>query len=339
MGTSLLSRAAGKVVLTHAGALVAEYASSAVMNFDTLRHDLNDLRGSRGLIRVAMVESIASSGPVEAAARFRQAHPGVTFEFSVMPALAVIEAIAAQTADIGIGFCAETSDEIVHEAAILEPLMLVLRHDHPMAKQSPLKLSDLEGLDLALPDQKFGLRRLLDRAARRLNVSIAPVMVSNSFEALRAFVRSGGGATVLPMRAVGADQSRELVAIPIEDPELSHTTLDVIHLKAWRMPRIIRLYMAELRRTLAEQDVLTRDDRDEQVRLDRATAPAGPAKSDPAICGPGLEDEPPQPPPAIEDDDILQSQDAPIEDAVLAGLNRAEIAQLAALLERLAQRS
>jgi DNA-binding transcriptional LysR family regulator len=106
---------------------------------------------------------------------------------------------------------------------------------------------------------------LLDRAARRLNVSIAPVMVSNSFDALRAFVRSGGGATVLPMRAVGADQSRELVALPIEDPELSHTTLDVIHLKAWRMPRIIRLYMAELRRTLAEHDVLTRDDRDEQV--------------------------------------------------------------------------
>jgi DNA-binding transcriptional LysR family regulator len=255
MGTSLLSRAAGGVVLTHAGTLVAEYASSAVMNFDTLRQDLNDRRGTHGLIRVAMVESIASSGPAEAAARFRLAHPGVTFQLTLMPALAVIEAVAAQTTDIGIGFCAEANDDIIHEASIPEPLMLVLKSDHPMAGKSALTLSDLKPLSLALPDEKFAMRRLVDRAARRQNLSITPVMVSNSFDALRDFVRSGGGATILPMRAVRSDQSSALVATAIDDPELNNTTLDVIHLKAWRMPRIIRLYLEELQRTLAEHDL------------------------------------------------------------------------------------
>jgi DNA-binding transcriptional LysR family regulator len=250
MGTSLLSRSAGGVTLTHAGALVAEYAEAAVMDFDTLRLDLNDLKGSRGLIRVAMVESIAVGGPVQAAARFRQTLPGVTFDFAVMPATAVIDAVVNKTTDIGIGFCAEASDDIVHEAAIVEPLMLVLHRDHPLAASSSLKLSDLEGIGLALPDRKFGIRRLVDRAARRSDVSIAPVLTSNSFGALRDFVRSGGGATILPMRAVAADRSPELAVIPIDDPELSNTTLDVIHLKAWRMPRIVRLYMEELRRTL-----------------------------------------------------------------------------------------
>ncbi len=105
-------------------------------------------------------------------------------------------------------------------------------------------------MNLALPDQKFGIRRLVDRAARRSNISITPVLTSNSFGALRDFVRSGGGATILPMRAVAADRSPEIAVIPIDDPELSNTTLDVIHLKAWRMPRIVRLYMEELRRTL-----------------------------------------------------------------------------------------
>jgi DNA-binding transcriptional LysR family regulator len=257
MGTSLLNRAAGGVVLTHAGTLVAEYAGSAVMDFDTLRQDLNDLRGSRGLIRVAMVESIASGGPVEAAARFRRTHPGVTFQFTVMPALAVVEAVVGQTTDIGIGFCAEGNDEIVHDASILEPLMIVLPCDHPMALQPSVKLSDLETLNLALPDQKFGLRRLVDRAFRRVNLVIQPAMVSNSFDALRDFVRSGGGATILPMRALGSSPWHELVAARIDDPELSSTTLDVVHLKSWRMPRIVRLYMAELRRTLAEHDTFS----------------------------------------------------------------------------------
>src|SRR6202044_3357734 len=82
MGTSLFNRSLGGVVLTHAGALVAEYAQSAVMDFDTLRLDLDDLKGSRGLIRVAMVESIASDGPVKAASAFRKTFKGVAFEFT-----------------------------------------------------------------------------------------------------------------------------------------------------------------------------------------------------------------------------------------------------------------
>jgi DNA-binding transcriptional LysR family regulator len=252
MGTSLFNRSLGGVVLTHAGSLVAEYAQSAVMDFDTLRLDLDDLKGSRGLIRVAMVESIASGGPVKAAAAFRKAFSGVAFEFTVMPATAVIESVTNKMTDIGISFCAEPTADIVHEAAIVEPLMLVFHVDHPLASAKFLTLADLDGVDLALPDQKFGVRRLLDRTGRRLGVTITPVMVSNSFDALRDFARSGGGATILPLRAVRTSGADALAAVPLDHPELSNTTLDLIRLKAWRMPRITRLYLEELRKTLAE---------------------------------------------------------------------------------------
>jgi DNA-binding transcriptional LysR family regulator len=252
MGTSLFSRSLGGVVLTHAGALVAEYAQSAVMDFDTLRLDLDDLKGSRGLIRVAMVESIASGGPVEAAAIFRKTFSSVAFEFTVMPATAVVEAVTNKMTDIGISFCAERAGDIVHEATIVEPLMAVCRSDHPLASEKALTLADLAGIDLALPDQKFGFRRLLDATARSLGVTVGPVMTSNSFDALRDFARSCGGATILPMRAVQSAAGPDpLVAIPLDHPELSKTTLDLIRLKAWRMPRITRLYLEELRRTLA----------------------------------------------------------------------------------------
>ena len=58
MGTKLFKRSPEGVSLTHAGRLLADFAQTTIMNFDSLRLDLNDLKGSRGLIRVGMVESV-----------------------------------------------------------------------------------------------------------------------------------------------------------------------------------------------------------------------------------------------------------------------------------------
>lgn len=251
MGTALFARSSDGITLTHAGLLVAEYAQSAVMDFDSLRLDLNDLKGNRGLIRVAMVESIISGGPVTAASLFRQTFTGVSFEFQVMPATEVVDAIIAKTADIGISFCTERHAEIVHEATVVEPLMLVVHKDHPLAEAQRLSLTTLASVDLALPDRKFGVRRLLDQVAQKQGVTLAPMMTSNSFEALRDYARSGRGATILPSRAIAGDAAaRSLVTIALDHAELRETTLDLIRLKAWRLPRIVRLYLEALRATL-----------------------------------------------------------------------------------------
>lgn len=62
IGTALLERASKGVALTHAGVMVAEYARSVVLDYDSLRADLNDARGSRHrLLRLHTVESYASS--------------------------------------------------------------------------------------------------------------------------------------------------------------------------------------------------------------------------------------------------------------------------------------
>lgn len=251
MGTPLLSRSLGGVVLTHAGAMVAEYAKTTVLDFDTLRTDLDELKGSRGLIRVALVESVVSSGPVGAAAEFRTAFPAVSFEFRVLPARQVIEAVQEKQCEIGITFCAEPGPDIVHEAKLAEPLMLVVAQGHPLADERLLTVADLEGLPMALPDRDFGVRRLIEHATRSVGVELAPVVSSNSFEVLRAFAASGAGATILPRRAVAPHAAAAgLASIQLDHPNLQESTLDVIRLKQWRLPRIARLYLDQLRRTL-----------------------------------------------------------------------------------------
>lgn len=254
MGAPLLSRSLDGVQLTHAGTLVAEYAKMTVLDFDSLRTDLDELRGSRGLIRVAMVESVVSSGPVHAAAEFRKAFGSVSFEFRVMPARQIVEAVQEKQCEIGVTFCAEPAPDIQREASIAEPLMLVVSTQHPLASAPSASLTDLQGLPLAVPDRDFGVRRLIERMSQAEGFELTSVMSSNSFEVLRVFAASGDGAAILPRRAVTPYAAGlGLVAVPLDHPNFRSSVVDVIRLKGWRMPRVARLYLDQLKRTLEQE--------------------------------------------------------------------------------------
>ena len=243
IGTTLLDRTSGGVKLTHAGSLVAEYARTVILDYDSLRADLNDWRGSRRkLIRVGAVESIVSGGLLEAVAAFRTKYDAVSFRLTVVPAPQVVEDVRRGDCDLGVTFCCPPQPDIVKVASIPEPIVLVVPNDHPLAGAKSVTLNDLEGRSLAVPDVTFGVRRILDRAAQEagLAATLNPALSSNMFEALREFVRCGAGIAILPYRAVMRESGRNtLKVIPIDHPALREATIDVITLRKHHPARIV----------------------------------------------------------------------------------------------------
>lgn len=242
MGTRLLARSAGGVALTHAGKLVADYARAVLLDYDSLRADLDDMRGTqRRLLRFVVVESVAAHGPIGAVAKFINKYRTVSFDAQILPAPRVIEAVKQDRCDIGVAFCVEPAPELSIIARIPEPIMLAMPAGS--APMGPVHLRALTQMRLAVPDTGFGVRRILDRACAREGVLIAPVLSSNVFETLRDFVRCGAGAAILPMRAV-ARQARagEMKAVAISDQAFRETTLDIIVLRKRRLPRIVRAF-------------------------------------------------------------------------------------------------
>ncbi len=242
MGTRLLARGAGGVTLTHAGQLVADYTRAVLLDYDSLRADLDDMRGTqRRLLRLVLVESVASHGPIGAVAKFIEKYRAVSFDVRLLPAPGVIEAVKQDRCDIGVAFCADPAPDLSVLARIPEPIMLAVPASSTLA--GPLELRALAGLRLAMPDTSFGVRRIVDRACACSGMQIAPVLSSNVFETLRDFVRCGAGAAILPMRAV-ARQARagEMKAIPLADAAFRDTTLDIIVLRKRRLPRVVRAF-------------------------------------------------------------------------------------------------
>jgi DNA-binding transcriptional LysR family regulator len=242
MGTTLLVRRADGVDLTHAGALVAEYVRKLLVDHDSLRADLDDLRGvRRRLVRLAVVESIAAAAP-NAVNRFNSQFPAVSFNIRLMPAPAVAEAVRDGKCEIGLTYCVRADPELVTLARIAEPVMLAVRAEDPLANGQEVSLDQISKMPLALPDIDFGVRQIVDRAAAALGVRLAPILASNDFGMLRSFVRCGAGGALLPMRAI----SQPLVAIPVDEPTFKGATIDLIVLRKRRVPRVLQAFIQAL---------------------------------------------------------------------------------------------
>jgi DNA-binding transcriptional LysR family regulator len=254
MGTTLLDRTSVGVSLTHAGTLVAEYARSVVLDYDSLRADLNDTRGSRRkLIRVETVESIVSGGLVEAVAVFRAKFDAVSFRIRMVPAPQVVEDVQRGECEVGLTLRCPPQSDIVKLASVPEPIILVVPNDHALAGAETVTLQDLIELPLALPDVTFGVRRIFDRAVQEAGLAgeLNPALTSDSFEALRDFVRCGAGVAILPYRAVLRESTHKwLKAVPIDHPMLTETTIDIITLRKHRPSRVVSIFIEQLIRTL-----------------------------------------------------------------------------------------
>ena len=254
IGTMLLERTPNGVALTHEGMMVAEYARSVVLDYDSLRADLNGARGSRNkLLRLEVVESIVSGGLIDAVAEFRKKFDAVLFRITIVPAPQVVQDVQRGECDVGITFCCPPQPDILTLANIPEPITLAVSKHHPLAEAERITLQDLKGVPLALPDITFGVRRIFDRAIQEagLTSDLVPAVTSNSFEALRDFVRCDAGAAILPYRAMLRESTYSwLKTVIIEHPSFTKTTIDVIALRKRRLPRIVSNFIELLIDTL-----------------------------------------------------------------------------------------
>jgi DNA-binding transcriptional LysR family regulator len=255
MGAQLFDRSAAGVMPTFAGKMVAEYARAVLLDYDSLRADIHDLKGARrGFVRIAAVESTISERAVTAISAFRAKFDGVSFQLRMLPAPRVIEAVKLGEVDVGLTFCAPADTELRFLARFPEPIILAIAADHPMARLESVTIAELKSLPLAMPEPTFGVRQILDRASQAAGVTLTPALSTDSFDALRAFARQGAGGSLLPRLSIELDRTLgRLKSIVVDDAALTQTTADIIVLGSRRPSRLLKLFLDELQR-VAQHD-------------------------------------------------------------------------------------
>lgn len=240
-GTPLFERHARGMGLTAAGEIYLRYAQSVLSEGDNTRLEIDALKGlKRGHIRVCSIEGIIPGPLFDTLRSFRRRSPEITYSVRAMGTHTVMQAVRDGEADIGIAFQALPLAGAHIARRIPDPLHLICAHSHPLARIRHLTLKEIVRHSLALPDRTFGIRQVMDTACHVHQLRLGIALETNSIEALRAFAREGAGATILPSLAAKSDiEAGTVVAIPVADPMLSASSVDICVREGRVLPGVV----------------------------------------------------------------------------------------------------
>jgi len=198
LGEALLARLGSGVRLTEAGELVYARAVAMLAEAEHLLAELSDLRGLlSGRLRLGL--PIFGSARLFAPlfAEYRSRYPGVEIELMEQGSARLEEALLAGEVELAVSLLpiAEAFDwQPVRD----DPLVAVLRADHPLRRQAAIRLADLAGDPFILFEQGFALNPRIEAACRARGFTPGVAARSGQVDFIIALVAAGLGVALLP---------------------------------------------------------------------------------------------------------------------------------------------
>lgn len=188
-GAELFERLPGGVRLNPAGELVLHHFRATRSDLSRVQGQVADLAGERrGHVSIGCSQALIPYFLPREIARYRAEHPGVTFSVNVRDRAQAEQELASYSSDLALVFepIYLVDFEVVH--VIPQAVNVVMRADHPLASKSELRLRDCLDAPHVAPSAKYGVRHLLDFAARRGTRHVSPLVETESFELIRHYV-------------------------------------------------------------------------------------------------------------------------------------------------------
>jgi DNA-binding transcriptional LysR family regulator len=186
LGVAIFERRPRGVRLSAAGEIFIHHIRSQISDLERVKSQIADLSGERrGHVSIACSQALLPYFLPEQISIYRAAHPAVTFNVLLRDRAAAEQALVTLDADLALVFEPVRLSEFQILQSIRQPVHAVMRPDHPLAEKEPLRLRDCCRYPLALPTAQYGVRHLLEAAARRISEKLDPSLESDSFEFLR----------------------------------------------------------------------------------------------------------------------------------------------------------
>lgn len=192
-GWQIFERLARGVRLNPAGELVLQHYRSQRSDLARVRSQVADLAGERrGHVTIACSQALMPYFLPEQIAHYRREHPGVTFAVNARDRSEAEAELASFRSDLALVFepVHLVDFEVLH--MIPQPVFAVHAADHPLAERETIRLRDVLDHPHVAPAEAYGVRHLLDLAAKRKGRRLAPVVETESFELIRHYVLHEG---------------------------------------------------------------------------------------------------------------------------------------------------
>ena len=233
----------GRALVRHAHALQSQLAHAAE------EAHLKKLGGD-GPLKIGVTPVTAANLVPQALGRLHRENPNISVSILEGVLDEAMTALHSGEVDIVVGPIAvyPAARDRVEEPLVTDPLGIVMRAQHPLARRRSLSLKTLRDVSWALPSEHSAFRRQLEALFLTAGVQWPTLcLTTNSMTALKAIVLNSDAITIMPRRLIALEaRTRRLACVPLRDTGRERT-LGVTWLRRRGLSPLAERFVALLR--------------------------------------------------------------------------------------------
>lgn len=256
LAVKLFERGARGMNLTDAGHVLYRYAIDNRSQLDGLRSQVEEFASlRRGQVKIATVEGMLSDFLPGVFTDLSQRYPGIALSVTAVGSRDVVELVGQNEVDLGLIFGRANRRDLNELGRMRQPVCLIVSPRHPLAAQPAMRMKDLAGLRVILPDTSFGIRQELDKSCAQAGIQLEMCSETNSLAFAQTITARTDLATFMPIvSAMAQINGGHLVAVPLRDKRLEATQVTLVQLAARMASPSTRLAAEMLMARMKELD-------------------------------------------------------------------------------------
>jgi len=222
LGTRLFDRTTRSLRATQAAFEAIAVAERVLRDIDSLGAGLRDLGAlRRGRVSLAITPTLGEILLPGVVGCFGALYPEIRVAVDDCAPDQFVSRILGEHVDFGVGAPERAAADVDVSMLTADTLALVCRKDHPLAAKKRLKWAGLEGVPVLTVRPGYGIRQMIDGAAKQAGVLLEVANEVTFFSTALWMTQAGAGASIMPTAYARAPQHKDLVIKVLHDPLVS----------------------------------------------------------------------------------------------------------------------